>query len=164
MGVLEKRMLNPEELKCPEDLITLETYMYNKEKQWVISFSYVKTLTSLEARGLGPSWFTSTDKLVLFFFGGHVGPLHKIHGYRNVSKCTLHHSGYICTTRGNNLKTSFSYMGQNVKKKYILSYLGGGGREAWGGLQLSDRAYLAIQLSSHPYLCTCQIRKQSDKK
>ena len=34
-----------------------------------------------------------------------------------------------------------------------------------GGLQLSDWAYLAFQLSSHPYLCsTCQIRKQSDKK
>ena len=24
--------------------------------------------------------------------------------------------------------------------------------------------YLAFQLSSHPYLCTCEIRKQSDKK
>ena len=63
-------MLNPEVLKCHEDLITLETCMYNKEKQWVISFSYVKTLTSLESRGLGPSWFTSTDKLVLLFFWG----------------------------------------------------------------------------------------------
>ena len=29
-------MLNPEVLKCHEDLITLETYMYNKEKQWII--------------------------------------------------------------------------------------------------------------------------------
>ena len=26
----------------------------------------------------------------------------------------------ICTTRGNNLKTSFSFMSQNVKKMYIL--------------------------------------------
>ena len=37
----------------------------------------------------------------------------------------------------------------------------------WGpgeGLQRSDWAYLALQLSSHPYLCTCEIRKQSDKK
>ena len=32
---------------------------------------------------------------------------------------------YIYTTRGNNLKTSLSYMSQNVKKKYILGYLGG---------------------------------------
>ena len=32
-------------------------------------------------------------------------------------KCQqMHHNGDICTTRGNNLKTSFSYMGQNVKK------------------------------------------------
>ena len=28
-------------------------------------------------------------------------------------------------TRGNNLKASFSYMSQNVKKKFILVYLGG---------------------------------------
>ena len=31
----------------------------------------------------------------------------------------------LCTTRGNNLKTSFSYMSQNVNKMYILGYLGG---------------------------------------
>ena len=52
------------------------------------------------------------------FFRGHVGPLHKIQGYqghRNVSKCRPH-SGDICTTRGNHLKTSFSYIVQNVNK------------------------------------------------
>ena len=43
---------------------------------------------------------------------------------------------------------------------YILGYLG----VPEGGLQWSDRVYLAFQLSSHPYLCTCQVRKQSDKK
>ena len=32
----------------------------------------------------------------------------------------------------------------------------------WGGLQWSDWAYLTFQLSSHPYLCTCEIRKQSE--
>ena len=37
-------------------------------------------------------------------------------------------------------------------------------RGPWRGLQWSDWAYLAFQLSSHPYLCTCQIRKQSHKK
>ena len=42
---------------------------------------------------------------------------------------------------------------------YILGYFGG----PEGGLQLSDWAYLAFQLSSHPYLCTCETRKQSDK-
>ena len=36
--------------------------------------------------------------------------------------------------------------------------------EPWGGLQWSDWAYLAFQLSSHPYPCACQIRKQSDQK
>ena len=97
------------------------------------------------------------------FFRGHVGPLHKIQGYqghRNVSKCSPHHNGDICTIRGNNLKTSFSYMSQNVKKNIYFGLF----RGPWGGLQWSDGAYLAFQLSSHPYLCTCQIRKQSDKK
>ena len=45
-------------------------------------------------------------------FWGHVGPLHKIQryqGHKNVSKCIPHHSGDICTIRGNNLKTSFSF-------------------------------------------------------
>ena len=37
-------------------------------------------------------------------------------------------------------------------------------RGPWRGLQWSDWAYLAFQLSSHPYLCTYQIRKQSEKK
>ena len=36
-GVLGKRTLNPEELKCHEDRI----HMYNKEKQWIISFTYM---------------------------------------------------------------------------------------------------------------------------
>ena len=98
--------------------------------------------------------------IFFFFFGGHVGPLHKIQGHQNVSKCSPHHNGDICTTRGNNLKTSFSYMSQNVKKKLYFGLL----RGPWGGIQWSDWAYLAFQQSSHPYLCTCQIRKQSDKK
>ena len=52
-----------------------------------------------------------------------LGPLHKIQGYQghqNVSKRRPHHSGDICTTRGNNFKTIFSFMGQNVKQMYIL--------------------------------------------
>ena len=60
-------------------------------------------------------------------FRGHVGPLHKIrgtsHGHRNVRKYRPHHSGDICTTRGNNLKTSFSSMDQNIKQNIF----GGGG-------------------------------------
>ena len=46
---------------------------------------------------------------------------------------------------------------------YILGYFGVL-RGPLGGLQWSDWPYLAFQLSSHPYPCTCQIRKQSDKK
>ena len=67
-------MLNPEILKC-HDLITLDIHKYNKEKQRIISFSYVKTLTSLafwEPGGtsiirLGPSWFTSTLSFILIY-------------------------------------------------------------------------------------------------
>ena len=31
-----------------------------------------------------------------------------------------------------------------------------------GGIQLSNSAYLALRLSSHPYLFTYEIRKQSE--
>ena len=65
---------------------------------------------------------------LIYFFRGHVGPLHKIQGYQghqNVSKRRPHHSGDIFTTRGNNLKTIFSFMGQNVKKNLFWGYFGG---------------------------------------
>ena len=39
-GVLGKRTLNPEVLKCHEDLITLDTYV-QQGKQWIISFTYI---------------------------------------------------------------------------------------------------------------------------
>ena len=58
--------------------------------------------------------------------------------------------------KGKQLSTSLSYMGQNVKNIHFWLF---GGLVA---LQWSHWAYLAFQLSSHPYLCTCQIRKQSD--
>ena len=64
----------------------------------------------------------------ILFFRGHVGPLHNLQGYQghqNVSKRRPHHSGDIFTTRGNNLKTIFSFMGQNVKKNIFWGYFGG---------------------------------------
>ena len=52
-GVLGKRPLNPEVLKCHEDLITLDTYV-QQGKQWIISLTYIlKTLTSLPKWGPG---------------------------------------------------------------------------------------------------------------
>ena len=70
-------MLNPEVLKCHEDLITLETQVQQGDKL-IISFSYVKTLTSLAISGpkggggaeifrLDPSWFTSTLSSILIY-------------------------------------------------------------------------------------------------
>ena len=59
------------------------------------------------------------------FFRGHVGPLHKIQGYqghRNVSKCRPHHSGDICTTRGNNL---FFIYGPKCYKNVYFGLFGG---------------------------------------
>ena len=97
-----------------------------------ISLHYVRfhTRFALPMSMAAPLWrlVCKTKYIIFYFFRGHIGPLHKIQGYqghRNVSKCSPHHNGDICTIRGNNLKTSFSYMSQNVKKKYILGYLGG---------------------------------------
>ena len=84
-------------------------------------YIYVKKLTSLAKWGPGGGGASIFN--LIYFFRGHVGPLLKIQGYQghqNVSKRRPHHSGDICTTRGNNLKTIFSFMGQNVKKMYIL--------------------------------------------
>ena len=49
-------MLNPEVLRCHEDLITLATYMYNKEKQWIIIFTLCENINIfgyMGARGGG---------------------------------------------------------------------------------------------------------------
>ena len=67
--------------------------------------------------------------LTLFFFRVMLGPYIKFRGTRgtemsaNTALITM--ETYVLVTRGNNLKTSFSYRSQNVKKKIILGYLGG---------------------------------------
>ena len=59
-----------------------------------------------------------------------MGPLHIIQGYQNVSKCRPRHSCDLYN-KGKQLRASFSYMGQNVKKPFMFGYLmcvcGGGG-------------------------------------
>ena len=57
-------------------------------------------------------------------------------------------------------KPVFSDTSQNVQINVYFGLF----RGPLGGLQWSDWPYLAFQLSSHPYPCTCQIRKQSEKK
>ena len=67
-GVLGKRTLNSEVLKCHEDRITLDTYVQQGKTMDNKYYIYVKTLTSLAKWGpggggasiirLGPSWFT----------------------------------------------------------------------------------------------------------
>ena len=90
--------------------------------------------------------------MIFYFVRGHVGPLHKVQGYqrhRNVSKCRPHHIGDICTTRGNNLKTSFSYMSQN-EQIFFVYYLGGGGGGPGGGLMSNsgERKFQGSKTSS----------------
>ena len=51
-GVLGKRTLNPEVLKCHEDRITLDTYVQQGKTMDNKFYIYVKTLTSLAKWGL----------------------------------------------------------------------------------------------------------------
>ena len=87
-------------------------------------------------------------------------------GHQNDSKCRPHHSGDICTTRenkGKQLKTGFSYMGQNVTGNLIFFFLLFEG--PWGPsmIRLCLSCFPANPPPPPPYLCTCEIRKQSDK-
>ena len=52
-GVLVKRTLNPEVLKCHEDLITLDTYVQQGKTMDNKCYIYVKTLKSLAKWGPG---------------------------------------------------------------------------------------------------------------
>ena len=105
-------MLNPEVLKCHEDLITLETYKYNKEKQWIICFSYVKTYINIfgylgGAQG-GGGFNNQTGPILVhiypliyinfIFFTVNLGPYIKSRGTGGTK---MSNKG-ICTTRENN--------------------------------------------------------------
>ena len=53
LGVLGKRTLNHEVLKCHEDRITLDTYVQQGKTMDTKFYIYVKTLTSLAKWGPG---------------------------------------------------------------------------------------------------------------
>ena len=78
------------------------------------------------------------------------GPLHQTQVNENFRVVRHHHRADICIIRGK-ITTSFSYMGHNI----IFFWLFGGGG--------ADRAHFASQLSSHLYLSTYKIWKQSAK-
>ena len=88
-------MLNPEVLKCHEDLITLESYEYNKEKQCIIRFSYVKTLTYLDIWGPGGGGGG---------FNNQTGPIYIYiyHVKYGSNKMSANADLITCTTRENN--------------------------------------------------------------
>ena len=77
-GVLGKRTLNPEVLKCHEDRITLDTYVQQGKTMDNKFYIYVKTLNLWLNGGpgggggasifrLGPSWFTYTLHLIIIY-------------------------------------------------------------------------------------------------
>ena len=113
-------------LKCFDSI----RYNLNQNKTLTKNFNQTRTYIHTYIHTYGhsksnmPPWGLSSPGAYKI----HVGPLHKIQGYQghqNVRKRRPHHSGDICTTRGNNLKTIFSFMGQNVKKKIFWGYFGG---------------------------------------
>ena len=61
-------------------------------------------------------------KKKIIFLRGHVGPLHKIQEYLGAPKCQQMQtsSQWRHMYKGKQLTTSFSYMGQNVKKLYFF--------------------------------------------
>ena len=62
LGVLGKRMLNPEVLKCHEDLNTLDTYA-----QHIFGHMRARGGGGASIIRLGPSWFTYTLYLIIIY-------------------------------------------------------------------------------------------------
>ena len=138
-------------------------HMSNMEAIWAkiqnlknFFFGVGGIMSNMEKNRIRTFWIKIPKYEVFFYFFGYIKS--RVPGHQNVSKCRYHHSGDIYIHTGKQLKTSCSYMGQNVKKFIFLAIWG-----ALGGLQWSDWAYLALQVYSHQYLCTCEIRKKSDK-
>ena len=52
--------------------------------------------------------------------------------------------------------------GKTIENQFLIYGLKCQNLRGPGGIHISDSACLALRLSSHPYLCTCEIRKQSE--
>ena len=161
---LWKRMLNPEVLKTP--LHWRHNNYVQQGKTMDNKFLYVKTLTSLAiwVHGgggggssiirLGPSWFTST--IYLFNNNLHVkyrSNLIRTFWVKIKYKINFNFSGSYWAL------TCFIY-GTRYKKKSILWAI-------WGALRGPSMIRLGLSCFPailSPYICSCQIRKQSDKK
>ena len=59
--------------------------------------------------------------------------------------------------QGKTIENQFLIYGLKCKTYIFFCYLRGP-----GGIQMSDSVCLALRLSSHQYICTCEIRKQSE--
>ena len=71
-GVLGKRTLNPEVLKCHEDLITLDTYVQQGKTMDKKFYIYVKTLTSLAKWVPGGGGGMGASIIRLGHLGSHI--------------------------------------------------------------------------------------------
>ena len=171
-------MLNPEVPKCHEDLITLESYVQlgkTMDNKFFISeniniFGYLgawggfntvtgpilvhiyplfnnNCMSNIESSLIRTFWVKIENiKNILFL------SLHKIHGYQehqHVSKFRPHHSGNICTTRGNNLKTKFFIYGAKCTNIYILGYFWGPGGSSIIRLGLSCLSAIISPISMY---------------
>ena len=103
-------------------------------------------------------WFLKLKKKV-FVFGVMLGPYIKSRGTRTteMSSNTALITMETYVQQGETIENQFFIYEPKCKKNIYFGLF----RGPWGGLQWSDWAF---QLSSHPYTCTCQIRKQYDKK
>ena len=89
--------------------------------------------------------------------GPYINP--GVPGVPNCQKIATSSQWRHMDTKGKQFENQFFIYGLKCNKNvYVWLFKG-----PWGGLQWYDWVYLAFQLSSHPYICTCQIRKQSDK-
>ena len=146
VGLLGKRMLNIEALKCHEDLITLESYvqlgktMDNKfficeninihvfgylgawwggglqYSDWVHLGSHLPSLLIIISCQIKKQ---SDKNLLNHFFRGHVGPLHKIQGVTKGTKMSTNADLITMETYYNKMKqfeNRFFIYGENVQK------------------------------------------------
>ena len=74
--------------------------------------------------------------MMFFFWGVMLGPYIKFRVYQGHQNVRAHHNGNLLGLIRLQQGKTFNYR----------------------------TAYLPFQLSSHPYLCTCKIKKQSNKK
>ena len=125
------------------------SHTYNKEKQWIINFSYIYICAQCENINI----FGYYEDKNIFFFSYLEGPCTSNPGLPNVYDLI---TDQTYAYQEKHITTSFS------ESQCEQNCYSGEGAE-WVALQLSDWAQLASQISSHlhVYQSTYKIWKQS---